>query len=210
MRGLSRCKAGDGIAGSGAAGFASAGLDKEPASKSILIAPWPEADASLIDQEIERRFALFQEVLRGLREVRARQDQLSPKTVIEFSCRCDEKSLALLKPMQPFFESMASAKPTNIGPQVTAPPISAHFTASGVDVYVDLAGHIDVAAEIARKEKEAAKVDQLIAAKEKQLSNEAFVSRAPAAVIAKERAALDELRATKVSTESTLRQLRGA
>ena len=48
----------------------------------------------------------------------------------------------------------------------------------------------------------------MIAAKEKQLSNEAFVSRAPEAVIAKERAALEELRATKKSIEETLATLK--
>ncbi len=101
---------------------------------------------------------------------------------------------------------MAGASDTDIGPSVTAPPLSAHFTASGIEVYVDLADHIDVPAEIERKQKELVKFNQLIAGKEKQLSNEAFVSRAPEAVIAKERAALEE-RTAKKSTEATLAML---
>src|SRR5262249_35066530 len=156
----------------------------------------------------EARFARFQEVLRGILDVRARQS-IAPKTIVHFSARCNSASAALVEPMRPHFRSMASAVLTSVGPDVLAPPLSAHFTASGIDIYVDLAEHIDVAAEQSRKEKEAAKYDQLIAAKEKQLSNEAFVSRAPAAVIAKERAALEELRAAKTSTEATLATLRG-
>jgi valyl-tRNA synthetase len=64
-----------------------------------------------------------------------------------------------------------------------------------------------VAAEIARQQKELAKQMQMIAAKEKQLANEAFVSRAPAAVIAKERAALEDLKAAHTGTQAALTML---
>jgi len=185
-------KAGDGIAGA--------------AAESIMIASWPEADPSLVDDEIEDRFARFQEVLRGLREVRARQG-IAPKTAIQFSAKCDAAASKLLEPMRAYFETMAGAVPTEIGPTVAAPPLSANFTVTGIEVYVDLAQHIDVAAEIARKEKEKIKLDQMIAAKENQLSNKAFVSRAPEAVISKERSALEELKAAKASTEASLAML---
>jgi valyl-tRNA synthetase len=176
------------------------------ASESIMIALWPEADPLLIDDEIEDRFARFQEVLRGLREVRARQG-IAPKTAIQFSAKCDTAASKLLEPMRAYFETMAGAVPNEIGPAVAAPPLSANFTVTGIEVYVDLAQHIDVAAEIARKEKEKVKLDQMIAAKENQLSNQAFVSRAPAAVISKERSALEELKAAKASTEASLAML---
>ncbi len=183
------------------------GLAKPQAvCESVMIAPWPVAEESLINEPIETRFARFQEVLRGLREVRSRQD-ITPKTTIRFSAHCDAAAVALLEPMRTYFESMAGAVLTEIGPQVAAPSLSAHFTASGIEVYVDLAEHIDVPAEIERKKKEIAKFEQLIAGKEKQLSNEAFVSRAPEAVIAKERATLEELKASKKSTEATLAML---
>lgn len=184
------------------------GIDKSQpvAAESIMIAPWPEADASLVNDAIEARFARFQEVLRGLREVRARQG-IAPKTQMQFSARCDAGAAALLEPMRPYFETMAGSVLTEIGPNVVGGSLSAHFTATGIDLYVDLAQHIDVAAEIDRKKKEQSKLEQMIAGKQRQLANEAFVSRAPAAVIAKERAALEELQATSESIRSTLRQL---
>jgi valyl-tRNA synthetase len=184
------------------------GLAKpQAASESVMIAPWPEADESLVNTEIEARFARFQTVLGGLREMRARHG-IAPKANVQFKVRCDAATTALLEPMRAYFVSMAAATATEIGPNVAAPLISAHFTAAGIDVYVDLAEHIDVAAEIGRKEKELAKLVQMIAGKEKQLSNEAFVARAPRAVIEKEQAALAELRATMQSTERSLATLR--
>ncbi|HTQ38616.1 MAG TPA: valine--tRNA ligase [Pirellulales bacterium] len=177
---------------------------REKSTESVMIAPWPGADLSLVDEEIEARFARFQEVLAGLREVRARHPSIGPKTTIQFSARCDAATAKLLEPMRAYFESMAGGVLTAIGPGVAQPPLSSNFTAKGAEVYVDMAQHIDVTAEISRNEKELAKFSQLIAAKEKQLANEAFVSRAPAAVIAKERAALEELKAAKASIEATL------
>ena len=45
------------------------GLVPSAAVESVMIAPWPEADTSRQDREIEARFAQFQEVLKGLRDI---------------------------------------------------------------------------------------------------------------------------------------------
>jgi valyl-tRNA synthetase len=99
---------------------------------------------------------------------------------------------------------MAGAHATVWGPQVTAPPAAASFVAAGAEVFVDLAGHIDLEAEVARKKKELERLVSAIAGKERQLANENFVSRAPAAVIEKERAALAELEQLRATTEAAL------
>ena len=130
---------------------------------------------------------------RGLREVRSRQD-IAPKTTIHFSVRCDAATGDAAGADGALFRIDGRRHGDRHWARRRRPPLSAHFTAAGIEVFVDLAEHIDVAAEIARKEKELAKFEQVIAGKEKQLSNEAFVSRAPEEVIAKERAALEELR----------------
>jgi len=181
----------------------------EAATASIMIAPWPEPDLARQDSEIEARFARFQEMLSGIREVRSRQN-IVPKTPVQFSVRCDAETARLLKPMEPYFESMAGAKATAWGADVQPPAASASFVASSAEVFVDLTGHIDLAAEHARKTKELAKLVQAIAAKERQLSNTSFVERAPAEVIAKERAALAQLKELQTATEAALATLAAA
>jgi valyl-tRNA synthetase len=175
-------------------------------TESIMIAPWPQADTAHQDPAIEARFALFQEVLAGLREVRSRQN-IPPKTPIHFSVRCEADRAALLRPMESYFEAMAGAKATAWGAQVKAPPTSASFIVSGIEVFVDLADHIDVDAEIDRKTKEVAKLDGAIEGKERQLANANFVTRAPADVIEKERAALANLRQQRGATQAALAML---
>ena len=80
--------------------------------------------------------------------------------------------------MAPYFESMAGARATAWGPSIQPPRTNAAFNLPGIEVYVDLAGLIDVAAEIAKKEKERDRVAGQIAAKEKKLANASFVDRA--------------------------------
>jgi valyl-tRNA synthetase len=184
------------------------GLEKpKGAAESVIIAPWPQADATLQDAAIEARFAKFQALLGGLREVRARQN-IAPKTPIHFAVRCDAETAQLLQPMGPYFASMAGATATAWRPEVRSPALSANFTAAGCEVYVDLAEHIDVAAEIVRNEKEIEKLQAGIAAKEKKLANESFTSRAPADVVAREHEQLGELRERLASTTSALADLR--
>ena len=178
----------------------------EPAAESIMIASWPEVEITRQDAQIEARFARFQEVLEGLRKVRSQQN-IPPKTPMRFSVRCDAATAQLLEPMKPYFEAMAGAHAAAWGSGLHAPPNSASFVVSGAEVFVDLADHIDVPAEIERKTKELAKLEGVIAVKERQLANSSFVERAPAEVIQKERAALEQLKELHAATHAALTAL---
>ncbi len=86
------------------------GIDAaEAAAESIMRAPWPESDPARQDAEIEAQFARFQEVLRAVRDIRARQG-VAPKAALRFSVRCEAAVAELLSPMEPYFASMANAR----------------------------------------------------------------------------------------------------
>ncbi len=176
-----------------------------PAAESIMLAPWPKSDPARQDPTIEAQFARFQDVLRAVRDIRAGRG-VAPKTPIAFCVRCDAPVAELLGPMEPYFTSMANARPTAFGPDVAAPPLSAHVALAGMDVYVDLAELIDVPAEIARKQQEVEKLSGFIAAKEKKLTNANFVQRAPAEVVQKERDSLKDLQDQLAAAKEVLQR----
>ena len=64
---------------------------------------------------------------------------------------------------------------------------------SGLEVYVGLAGHVDLSAERARMEKERGKLEADVAKLDKKLSNEGFLAKAAPEVVAKDRGRRDEL-----------------
>ncbi|HVU87122.1 MAG TPA: class I tRNA ligase family protein [Pirellulales bacterium] len=183
------------------------GLTKqEPPAESVMIATWPEVDRARQDAASEARFARFQEVLGGLREIRSRQN-LPPRTEIRFSLRCEPDVAALLEPMAGYFESMAKAQGTEWGPAVTAPATSANTVLRAGELFVDLAGLIDVEAEIARNQKERERLLGAIATKEKKLANANFVERAPAEVVEAERRSLTEQHERLAATDAALAAL---
>ena len=77
----------------------------------------------------------------------------------------------------------------------------------GVDVYVDLKDFIDVAAEIDRNQKLRDKLVAQIEGKEKKLTNESFVSRAPEEVVQRERDGLSKLREEVLAVDNILQEL---
>ena len=141
------------------------------------------------------------------RMLRAKQN-LTPKTSIRFSLKCDAETAALMQPMAPYFGSLAGAEAAAWGPTVKPFETEATLTLPFGELHVDLEGLIDIGAEIARKEKERDNLVGAIHGKEGKLSNASFVERAPADVVAKERQALDEAKRQLESVEQSLAALR--
>jgi valyl-tRNA synthetase len=173
----------------------------------LITAPWPEADLKWQDRETEARFAVFQQALGAIREIRSRQN-IPGKTPLQFAIKCDAATAVLLQPMAPYFQSMANATATGFGPQAAIPPTNAKTALAGMEIYVDLAGSIDVQAEVAKNEQLEQKLVGFIKAKEGKLANESFVSRAPANVVQAERDSLAQYQEQLASVRTALAALR--
>lgn len=83
--------------------------------------------------------------------------------------------------------------------------ISAHLAAA--DVYIPLAGLVDVDKEIARVTNELAEVERELARSSTKLTNEQFLSRAPAHVVGKERRIAQELTEKRAKLQERLDML---
>ena len=69
---------------------------------------------------------------------------------------------------------------------------TARLVADGAAVFIPLAGVLDLDVERGRLERRLADVERLITRAASKLTNDDFVSKAPAAVVEQERARLDE------------------
>ncbi|MDR3109662.1 MAG: valine--tRNA ligase [Planctomycetaceae bacterium] len=175
------------------------------ASECIALAAWPIADKNAVDVEIEQRFAVFQQVLRAVREIRASRN-VPPKTDINFAVKCDDVTKKLLEPMSPYFRSMAGANAAGFGQDVAVPTLASMLPLDGMEVIVDLSGLIDVDAERNKKEKEIAKLAELVKAKESKLTG-SFIEKAPASVVEAERKSLESLKEQLSVSRVALEQL---
>ena len=76
-----------------------------------------------------------------------------------------------------------------------------------MEIFVDLAGLIDVSAELARLEKEKTRLESAIAGKERQLANENFVKNAKPEIVEKARESLQQLQEQLATIVNSLNEL---
>jgi valyl-tRNA synthetase len=81
---------------------------------------------------------------------------------------------------------------------------------SGTEVFVPLAGVIDLEKERARLRGELGRVEGLVRGTEGKLANEGFVAKAPAEVVDREREKLASLREQREKLAAKLAALEGA
>jgi valyl-tRNA synthetase len=172
--------------------------------KSVAFAAWPKAGAA--DDAALRDFAVLQEVVRAVRNLRAEMkvDERKEVTVL---LAAPSALLPLLKADQALLELLGRLKVGALAEQVAKPQGAAQALAGEVQVFLSLEGLLDLGAERARLEKELEKARGLLAAQLKKLENEAFVSKAPPKVIGLERAKVAEFEAAIVKLSDNLKGL---
>jgi valyl-tRNA synthetase len=92
-------------------------------------------------------------------------------------------------------------------PGAARPPQSAHALAGAAEVFVHLAGVVDLAAERSRLAKEIDKAGKEIAFLEGKLGRADFVERAPAEVVEREKGRLGEQRQIREKLSASLSAL---
>jgi valyl-tRNA synthetase len=185
--------------------------DAEPA---LIHAAWPRVEAFERDPQVEREMTALQDVIRALRDSLARINTTRsgakqpaigklPQAVI----RADESVAAGLQAQVAVLERLGRCESLTIGTDVTKPPESATQVLTGVEVYIPLAGLMDLAAERQRLEKERGELRGHLERLTHKLANESFVAKAPPAVVEQERARLAELKEKVATLERNLGDL---
>ncbi len=89
-------------------------------SKFVMLADWPKVDSrDTADENIERQFSVFIQVLAAVRQIRSSQN-VAPKETVPVAIGCDAATAELLTPMQPLLESMAGAELVALGANAKA------------------------------------------------------------------------------------------
>ena len=172
--------------------------------ETIMQANYPIADESKIDQQALKDVEWLQSVILGVRNIRGEMN-ISPakdlNVLFKNGSTDDQKRL---HENQQFLKKLASLESVTWLNAGDAEPMSATALVGKMEILVPMAGIIDKDAEIARLTKESNKLQQDIERTEAKLSNEAFVSKAPADVVANERNRVAE---NKIAVEKLREQI---
>ncbi len=157
-------------------------LDERKEGQSISICEFPKFDASLVDDTAEKEIEFVQEVVTAIRNIRGEMNISPAKPINVFL-----KSTAVTFAQEKYIKSLVRIDTLTVDEHLDKPKACASAVVKGCDIFIPLAGLIDLKVERARIEKEIARILGSFNSVRKKLENESFVSKAPAEVIERER-----------------------
>ena len=168
---------------------------KEHGSKhgdSIMVQSFPQFDESQYDQQAIDDLEWVKQFIVAIRNIRGEMDISPAKTLPVLLKNVNDNDQRRLNENQQFLSALAKLETITVLSTEDEAPLSASAIIGDLTVLIPMAGLIDKEAEIARLNKAIDKLNQDAARTRGKLSNEKFVSKAPEAVINKEKAKLSE------------------
>ena len=175
-------------------------LAERKEGESICVASMPKAQEA--DEVALARFALVQEVVSAVRNIR-KQKNLPQKEALELKVVRDENYPAEYEAV---IVKMANLSAVTFVTEKN--PMDAAFIVKTTQYFVPMGDNIDKEAEIAKLEKDLAYQQCFLATVMKKLSNERFVSSAPAQVVANEQNKKRDAEAKIAAIEAQLQALK--
>ncbi|MCE5285391.1 MAG: valine--tRNA ligase, partial [Pelosinus sp.] len=176
--------------------------------QSIMIAAWPKVEQVLKDEASEKAMNDMMETIKAIRNMRAEVNVPPGKkcdVILHLQSKAGEN---LFSANIQYIKTLAAAETVEIFAAGAKKPDNAMTAvASGVEIYLPLKGLIDIEKETARLNKEIVSLDKELARLAGKLSNQGFVAKAPAEVIAKERAKEKEYQEKQTAIKERLAYL---
>ncbi|WPK10794.1 valine--tRNA ligase [Lysinibacillus louembei] len=176
--------------------------------ESITVAAWPTVNQAFSFEQDEQSMKLLMDIIRSVRNIRAEVNTPMSKKVGLYVSAKDAATAAVLETNKAYIEKFCNPEPLIIGENVEVPGQTMSAVVTGAEVFLPLAGLINVEEEIARLEKELEKWAKEVKLVTGKLSNEKFVSKAPEALVQAEREKLADYEEKHATVEKRLAELK--
>ncbi len=176
--------------------------------EALVVSAWPQENEKLSFTEDTSDMEIFQEVARAIRNLRS-QVQIPPGKKTAVLIKAEGKTADCLSQERLHLGKLTFAEPLIIEAEIEKPKQAlAAIIGDGVEVYLPLEGVIDLEAEIGRLEKELEQLRSEIKKTDGKLKNRGFMEKAPADVIAKEKARRAEQETMLTKLKQRLQELK--
>ncbi len=173
---------------------------------ALIVAPWPLAEAALLDDAAEAQMGALMELVRGIRNVRAEYN-VEPGKRIPATFAAGELA-PVLQARRPMLELLArlDGAALTITAQTEAPAQSAAVVVGDAAAYLPLAGLVDLDAERTRLQKALVQLEGHIQGSRAKLAGP-FAQKAPAEVVEGARQRLAEMETEAAQLREQLARL---
>ncbi len=176
---------------------------------TITLAAWPEYDPALENADAAREMSLLMDVIRAVRNIRAEVNVPMSKKVELMLNAGDDQVLQIVRRNEIYVQRFCNTSSFTAGTGLEAPDKAMTAVVTGAELYLPLAGLIDIDQEIARLEKELKHLNSEVERVEKKLGNPGFVSKAPAKVIDEEKAKMADYAEKRSKVLARIEELKG-
>ncbi|WP_428614271.1 valine--tRNA ligase [Shewanella sp.] len=159
---------------------------------TLMLAEFPEYQADKVDETAMADLEWVKQVIVAVRNIRAELNIAPSKPLNALLRSVSAQDKARVEANQTFFATLAKLESMTILADGDTAPMSTTQLVGEMELLIPMAGLIDVAAEMARIDKQLEKLAGEAKRIEGKLNNQGFVAKAPEAVIEKERAKLAE------------------
>ncbi len=176
--------------------------------ESITVAAWPVVRPEFDFEAEAGDMKLLMDIIRSVRNIRAEVNTPMSKQVPLYISAKDEATSAVLDSNKAYIEKFCNPETLEIGVGIEAPGQTMSAVVSGAELFLPLAGLINVEEEVARLQKELEKWAKEVKLVTGKLSNEKFVSKAPEALVNAEREKLADYEEKYATVEKRLAELK--
>jgi valyl-tRNA synthetase len=177
------------------------------AGESIVIAKYPEFDASLVDEKVENQTELIQDIVTKVRNIRAEMNVEARQPVALRVAATEAEQTHVLSNARDYISKLAQVNTFEVVAHLSGGKLAAQGVAGGLSFEVPLEGLIDIDAERKRLNKEMEKVRREIDTIDRKLQNASFVDRAPKEVVEENRRRLADYQDQAAKLNEGLRRL---
>ncbi|HXN41351.1 MAG TPA: class I tRNA ligase family protein, partial [Myxococcaceae bacterium] len=177
---------------------------------SIMIAPYPSPHPRLDDPEAESEMTPLIEAIEGIRTIRG-ESNVAPSMKIQALVQSADPAVRqTIDRWRAYVMPLAGVSSLEISGPGAKQTQAAAFVGekTGMEIFVPLAGLIDLDEERLRIAKEIERVDADIEAVRRKFENPNFASKAPREVVDRERARADELGTRRTKLQENLNRIR--
>ena len=172
--------------------------------ESIMVANWPKADSALTYAAEEAQMERIMTAIKAVRNRRAEMNVPPSKKAKVFIETAYGDTFAA---GTVFFNRLASASEVQVAEQFDGMDDAVSIITESARIYIPMDELVDFQAELKRLEKEKASVQKELDMVNGKLGNENFVSKAPAAVVEKQRQAKAQLEEKMALIEESMQKI---
>jgi valyl-tRNA synthetase len=175
----------------------------------LAMSQWPAPDPSWRDADVEAQIEYLQEFVVAVRNLRAEMS-IAPGKPIRVVLRGEAEQLLLIERLADQLKPLARIETIDMAGEGQRPAASASALVRGTEVFVPLAGLIDLEVEQKRLQKQIDKAAGEIDRMRKKLRNQDFLAKARADVVSREKQRLSDLEASLAKLEKAQENLKSA